>query len=241
MNFDQSEDWELIKLQYKKIEKAIFLERPNRFIAHVLINKNEEIVHVRNTGRCREILTKGTEVILEKSENPNRKTRYSIISGYKGNMLINIDSQIPNAVVSEGILNNKIKELTGVTKLKREVFFKNSRFDIYFETANKKGFVEVKGVTYESNGIAMFPDAPTLRGTKHVNEMGEAVKEGFDGYIFFLIQIKGIEYFTPYVKMDGKFAAALKYANSSGVKILAYNSLLTDNEILIGNEAKVII
>lgn len=228
-------------MQYKEIEKAIFIKRPNRFIAHVLIDNKEEIVHVRNTGRCREILTAGTKVILEKSENLNRKTKYSLICGYKGNMLINIDSQIPNAVVYEGILDNKIKELTGITKLKREVFFKNSRFDIYFETENKTGFVEVKGVTYEDNGIAMFPDAPTLRGAKHVKEMAEAVKEGFDGYIFFLIQIKGIKYFTPYVKMDEKFASALKYASKNGVKILAYNSILTEDEIILGNEVKVIL
>lgn len=228
-------------MQYKKIEKAIFINRPNRFIAHVLLNGKEEIVHVRNTGRCREILTDRTKVILEKSDNPKRKTKYSLICGYKGSMLINIDSQIPNAAVYEGILNNKIKELTGIIKVKREVFFKNSRFDIYFETLNKRGFVEVKGVTYEKDGIAMFPDAPTLRGTKHVNEMVEAVKEGFEGYIFFLIQINGIKYFTPYVKMDEKFASSLKYASKNGVKILAYNSNIAENEITIGHEVKVIL
>lgn len=228
-------------MRYNVVKKAIFLKRPNRFIARVLLDGKEEIAHVKNTGRCREILMEGTEVFLEKAENLNRKTGYSLISAYKGNALINIDSQVPNAVVFEGISNKKVSEFLGVCKLKREVFYGNSRFDIYFETPFEKGFIEVKGVTLEENGVAMFPDAPTERGTKHVNEMVKAVQEGYSGYIFFLIQMKGVEYFTPYEKMDSDFAAALKNARDNGVKILAYDSYVTESEITIDREIKVII
>jgi sugar fermentation stimulation protein A len=228
-------------MKYNNIANAIFIERPNRFIAHVLLNGKEEIVHVKNTGRCREILTAGTDVILEKAENMNRKTAYSLICGYKGNTLINIDSQVPNAVVFEGIIDKKVKELADVCKLKREVFYGSSRFDIYFETSQGRGFVEVKGVTLEEDGVAMFPDAPTERGTKHVNEMVKSVQEGYMGYIFFLIQLRGVKYFTPHEKMDMKFASALKNAKENGVHILAYDSFVTENEITLGSEIKVII
>ncbi|MDD4834096.1 MAG: DNA/RNA nuclease SfsA, partial [Lutispora sp.] len=148
---------------YNDTKEAIFIKRPNRFIAHVLLDGKEEIVHVKNTGRCREILIEGTKVILEASKNPNRKTAYSLIAAYKGDMLINIDSQIPNAVVFEGIKQNRISIISDVKYLKREVTYGNSRFDMYFEKENSKGFIEVKGVTLEENGLAMFPDAPTER------------------------------------------------------------------------------
>lgn len=226
-------------MKYDNVTEAIFIKRPNRFIAHVLLDGVKEIVHVRNTGRCKEILTPGTKVILEKSKNENRKTRYSLICAYKGDMLINIDSQIPNAVVYEGIKNKKVHELSNVCSLKREVFYGNSRFDIYFETQNHKGFIEVKGVTLEENGVAMFPDAPTERGAKHVREMVKAVQEGYKGYIFFLIQLKGAKYFTPHEKMDKEFASALKYAAENGVKVLAYDSLVTEDEIVLRNKVDV--
>lgn len=228
-------------MRYKNVVNAIFLKRPNRFVAHVDLDGKEEIVHVRNTGRNKEILVKGTRVVLEKSENPNRKTAYSLVCGYKGDMLINIDSQIPNAVVAEGIRNKKIKEFLDVTKLKREVFYGNSRFDIYFEIHDKKGFIEVKGVTLEQDGCAMFPDAPTERGTKHICEMVKAVQEGYLGYIFFLIQLKGAKYFTPHAEMDKNFAEALKYASENGVRILAYDSLVYENEITIDSQIQVLL
>jgi len=228
-------------VKYKDIEKAIFIKRPNRFIAHVILNGKEEIVHVKNTGRCREILLPGTEVILEKAQNPNRKTAYSLIGGYKGNTLINIDSQVPNAVVFEGIRDNKVHDIFDVTKVRREVVYGNSRFDIYFETAIDKGFVEVKGVTLEENGAAMFPDAPTKRGTKHIYEMIEAVKKGYRGYILFLIQMKGVRYFTPHKEMDKPFAAALCKAWENGVKILAYDSRVTENEIVLDSPVEVLL
>lgn len=228
-------------MKYYNTKEAIFIKRPNRFIAHVLLDEKEEIVHVRNTGRCKEILKEGVKVILETSKNPNRKTAYSLIAAYKGNMLINIDSQIPNAVVFDGILKNKIQYLSGVDYLKREVSYGNSRFDIYFERNGHKGFIEVKGVTLEDNGIAMFPDAPTERGRKHLIEMAHAVSEGYEGYVIFLIQLKGLRYFTPNANMDPLFAKALSYCGEKGVNILAYDSIVNEDEIVISEEVKVVI
>jgi len=200
----------------------------------VIVDGQEEIVHVKNTGRCREILQEGATIILEKATNINRKTKYSLIAVYKGDVLVNIDSQVPNMVVYEGILDEKIEEINNVTKLSREVCYGNSRFDLYFESNGKKGFIEVKGVTLESDGIALFPDAPTERGCKHVYEMIKAVEEGYAGYIFFLIQLKGVRYFTPHVIRDPKFAMALKLAREKGVTILAYDSVVLEDEITIG-------
>ncbi|KPU42408.1 sugar fermentation stimulation protein A [Oxobacter pfennigii] len=228
-------------MKYKDTFAAEFIKRPNRFIAHVLLNGKEEIVHVKNTGRCREILIPGIKVILEKAGNPDRKTAYSLIGGYKGDTLINIDSQVPNACIFEGIQNKKIDALNDVIKLKREVTYKNSRFDIYFETPSEQGFIEIKGVTLEQNGTALFPDAPTERGYKHVNEMIEAIDEGYRGYIFFLIQMKGVDIFTPNINMDPEFSKALKKAKEKGVKILAFDSLVKENEIIVDKEIEVII
>jgi sugar fermentation stimulation protein A len=228
-------------MKYTPVKTATFINRPNRFLSHVLVDGQEETVHVKNTGRCREILQEGATVILEEATNRNRKTKYSLIAAYKGEVLINIDSQVPNMVVYEGILDGKIKEINNVTKLSREVCYGNSRFDLYFESNGKKGFIEVKGVTLESDGIAMFPDAPTERGCKHVYEMIKAVEEGYAGYIFFLIQLKGVRYFTPHVVRDPKLAMALKLAKEKGVIILAYDSLVLEDEINIGVPVEIVI
>jgi sugar fermentation stimulation protein A len=226
-------------MKYGKIVKGIFLERPNRFIAKVIINGNEETVHVKNTGRCREILKPGTEVILEEYDNENRKTKCSLIAAYKGNMLINIDSQIPNAVVSDAIRNYEIEEFRDVVSLKREVSFKSSRFDIYCEGNNRKIFIEVKGVTLEKDGTAMFPDAPTQRGLKHVMELKEAVRMGYEGFIIFLVQMEGVNCFTPNYEMDIDFSKGLKKAQKGGVKILAFNSIVNEDEIELGERINV--
>ncbi len=220
-------------MKYNSVEKAVFIRRPNRFIAHVLINGAEEIVHVKNTGRCKEILQEGTDAILEASSNPLRKTRYSLISAYKGSVLINIDSQAPNTVAYEAIRSGRISGLENVTMLKREVTFGNSRFDLYFETDSSKGFIEVKGATLESDGIAMFPDAPTERGTKHVHEMIKAVEQGYRGYILFIIQMKGVNLFTTNSATDMEFAKALESAEKAGVGILAYDAVVTEDSILL--------
>jgi sugar fermentation stimulation protein A len=203
------------------------------------VDEKEEIVHVKNTGRCKEILQEGTAVIIEEAANKERKTKYSLIAAYKGDVLINIDSQIPNAVVYESIKNNLIEELPTVTKLSREVVYGNSRFDLYFEAGEQKGFIEVKGVTLETDGVAMFPDAPTERGTKHIYEMIKAVREGYSGYIFFLIQMKGIRYFTPNRIRDPKLAEALSIAMENGVSVLAYDSVITEEGIVIGAPVRI--
>ena len=226
-------------LKYTSVKVAKFIRRPNRFIAHVIVDNNEEIVHVKNTGRCREILQEGTVVILEEAKNPKRKTKYSIIAAYKGEVLINIDSQIPNMVVYHGIKDGKIKEIHDVTKLSKEIVYGNSRFDLYFETKEQRGFIEVKGVTLETEGIAMFPDAPTLRGCKHIYEMIKAVEDGYAGFIFFLIQMNGVKYFTPYEIRDPEFAMALGLASKKGVTILAYDSIVSEDGITIGTPVEV--
>lgn len=226
---------------YKNIVEGIFINRPNRFIANVLINGKSEIAHVKNTGRCREILIEGTKIFLEKSSNPNRKTKYSVISALKGNMLINIDSQVPNDVVYQSINDGKVHNFNDITLLKKEVTYNNSRFDLYFETNEKKGFIEIKGVTLELDGLSMFPDAPTDRGRKHVEEMIRAVEEGYSGFMFFLIQIDGIHRFTPNRNMDKKFSDSLLKAKKSGVEIIAYNSKVTQDEITLGEQIEVLI
>lgn len=226
-------------MEYKNIRSAVFLRRPNRFIAIVIIDATEETVHVKNTGRCRELLVPGAKVILEESMNPKRKTRFSLIAVYKGNMLINMDSQVPNAVVAEGLLESKISEIGTVSLIKREVTYSQSRFDIYYEKEETKGFIEVKGVTLERNGIALFPDAPTIRGARHVYEMVKAREEGYEGNLLLLIQMEGVEFFTPNSEMDQKFADALAFANEKGVNIMAYDSIVEENSIRIGKRIEI--
>lgn len=227
---------------YENIVQGIFVKRPNRFIAHVLIDGKEEIAHVKNTGRCKELLVPGAKVILEDcSHNPNRKTKYSLISVWKGDMLVNMDSQVPNAVVYDALKTNKIKGFEEITSIKREISFENSRFDIYFESGNEKGFVEVKGVTLEDNGIAMFPDAPTKRGKKHVLEMVDAVKKGYGGVIFFLIQMKGPKKFRPNWEMDKDFSDSVKFAQENGVEIMAYDSIVTENSIVLDSTVEILL
>ncbi|CCQ94226.1 Sugar fermentation stimulation protein homolog [[Clostridium] ultunense Esp] len=228
-------------MKYENIVEAIFVNRPNRLIANVLVDGELEKVHVKNTGRCKEILSEGTKVYLEKSNNPNRKTRYSLISAYKDELLINIDSQVPNQVVYSSIHANQIEELKDVRLLKKEVTYGDSRFDLYYEKGKEKGFIEVKGVTLEIDGLSLFPDAPTDRGTKHINGIIESIKEGYKSYIFFLIQIPGIKYFKPNEEMDKKFAHALLEAKNAGVQILAYNSLVTKDQILLDEKVEVLI
>ena len=227
-------------MEYKKIVEGTFLKRPNRFIAQVIINGKEETVHVKNTGRCKELLLPGAKVILEDcSNNPNRKTKYSLIAVWKENILINMDSQVPNKVVFDAINENKVNGLKNLTHLKREVTFGNSRFDMCFESQNEKGFIEVKGVTLENEGTSMFPDAPTGRGTKHVLEMIEAVKEGYRGIIFFLIQMKGPNILKLNWKMDQSFSKAVKLASENGVEIMAFDSMVKNNGIYLDKPVKI--
>ncbi|MDP3386447.1 MAG: DNA/RNA nuclease SfsA [Eubacteriales bacterium] len=224
-------------MKYNQIVEATFVFRPNRFVAEVSINGIQEDVHVKNTGRCKEILVASTKVYLEKSTNPNRKTNYSLVSAYKGPMLINIDSQAPNQVVFEALKENRIRGFEDLRLIARERFYGNSRFDIYYERNDgKKGYIEVKGVTLEVEGLAMFPDAPTERGTKHIEEMVNVVREGYEGSIFFLIQMAQVKNFSPNFEMDPKFSNSLRKAYESGVKVLVYNSYVTKDEIILDKE-----
>lgn len=222
---------------YKDIIKGTFIERPNRFIGKVWIDGRIETVHVKNTGRCRELLNNGASVILEKSNNPNRKTNFSLISVYKNEKLINIDSQAPNFVVYEALKNNLIDGFI-CDDIKREVTYKKSRFDLFFQN-DIPTFMEVKGVTLFEDSTALFPDAITQRGTKHLNELVEAKKEGYGAYVFFLIQASGINLFTPNIERDPIFAEALKNAHKNRVGIFAYTSLVTENSITIGNKISI--
>lgn len=218
-------------MKYKNTIEGIFISRPNRFIAHVSVNGATQICHVKNTGRCRELLVPGCRVILEDSNNPLRKTKYDLIAVYKGDKLINMDSQAPNKVVGEWLASGALSG--GVTLIKPECIYGNSRFDFYIEADGRKIFAEVKGVTLEENGVVLFPDAPTERGVKHINELIDAVENGYEAYIFFVIQMRECLYFTPNEKTHPEFAEALRLAQNKGVNIRALNCRVFDDELSI--------
>ena len=214
---------------YKNIRQAVFLQRPNRFIAHIEIDGKKEICHVKNTGRCKELLTPNATIFVEESDNPDRKTKYDLIGVLKGDRMINMDSQIPNKVFGEWAKNSGY--FGNLTFIKAEKTFENSRFDYYLETETDKIFVEVKGVTLEEDGVVLFPDAPTERGVKHINELCRCVEEGYKAYIFFIIQMDNVKYFTPNRKTHAAFADALKNAQQKGVNIIALDCTVTENSI----------
>ncbi len=216
-------------MKYENIVEGIFLSRPNRFIAQVLIDGKEQTVHVKNTGRCKELLVSGVAVWLQKSSNPLRKTAFDLIAVKKGDLLINMDSQIPNAVAAEWLKKAVLFSPDAV--IKREVTFGNSRFDLYVEDKTRKAFIEVKGVTLEKDGVASFPDAPTLRGVKHINELIDCVERGFKAYIIFIIQMKGVNLFTPNYETHFEFGETLKRARENGVKIIALDCIVTPDSI----------
>ena len=218
-------------MKYENIVKGKFLERPNRFIAVADINGVTERVHVKNTGRCRELLISGAEIYLEPAANGDRKTKYSLISVLNGEQIVNIDSQSPNAVALEALTEGRIEEIGVPDFAKREVKYGSSRFDIYFEKDGRKGFIEVKGVTLKIGENAVFPDAPTERGTKHIRELIKARKEGLEAYVLFIVQMKGVKAVIPNAATDPDFAKALKEAAESGVKAIACDCTVTENEI----------
>lgn len=225
-------------MKYERIETGFFLERPNRFIAYIEIAGQKEIVHVKNTGRCAELLQPGAEVYVQKADNPERKTQWDLIGVKKGKRMINMDSQIPNKVVEEWLRKGNL--FPNATVIRPETTYKQSRFDLYVEEDNRKIFIEVKGVTLEHNGVVKFPDAPTERGIKHLNELCEAVKEGYEAYVFFVIQMKGVKYFTPNMKTHAAFGEALRNAKEQGVHILAYDCKVSKDSIEIAQEVPVI-
>lgn len=220
-------------MRYDHISRGIFLRRPNRFIAQVEIQeegiRREETVHVKNTGRCRELLVPGAEVYLEKSGNAERKTAYDLVAVKKENVLVNMDSNAPNKAVKEWLEAGGCFE--NVTLVRPETTYGNSRFDFYVETKERKIFMEVKGVTLEQQHVALFPDAPSERAVKHVQELAEAIKDGYECYVLFVIQMKGIDYFTPNRQAHPAFANALMEAQRAGVRILAYDCLVTQNSM----------
>lgn len=224
-------------MKYERIRRAVFLERPNRFIAYVEIDGQKEIVHVKNTGRCAELLVPGAAVYIQESANPERKTKWDLIAVEKGERLINMDSQIPNRVVQEWIESGHFFD--NVTLLRPEKKWGNSRFDLYVETGERKIFIEVKGVTLEQDGVCLFPDAPSDRAVKHVEELIRAVKEGYEAYVFFVIQMKDVKYFTPNRETHPAFADALQKAAEEGVKILAYDCCVSPDSISINAPADV--
>lgn len=224
-------------MKYNDILSAKFISRPNRFIAEIELNGEREICHVKNTGRCKELLTQGSDVYVQYFDSPKRKTRYDLISVYKGAELINMDSQAPNKVFGEWIENGNF--VPGISKIKPECKYKNSRFDFYIEAENRKIFAEVKGVTLEENGIVMFPDAPTERGVKHIKELCECVKDGYEAYLFFIVQMKNCLFFTPNRKTHQAFADALIAAEKLGVNLKALNCIVTPDELLIDKPVEI--
>lgn len=225
-------------MKYENTVKGKFIFRDNRFIARVEVDGVEEKVHVPNTGRCRELFLPGVSVLLTKAEeNSNRKTKYSLRHVEKNGRWINIDSQSPNRLVEEYLKKEPFFEGFGkITSYKREVKQGNSRLDFAIFSGEKKGFIEVKGVTLEKDGIASFPDAPTLRGKKHLEELAQLAKEGQSSYVFFVVQMKEIQAFTPNYAMDPGFSRALEEAYKNGVHILCMDTKIEEENMELDQE-----
>ncbi len=222
-------------MKYENIVKGEFSDRPNRFIANVIIDGKNEVCHVKNTGRCKELLVKGATVYLQSSDNPNRKTKFDLIAVKKGEKLINMDSQIVNFVALEYLP----QIFDNITYVKPECKYGNSRFDIYLETVTDKIFVEVKGVTLENDGVVRFPDAPTERGVKHLKELQKAVTEGYKAYVMFVVQMNNVLYFEPNRITHPEFADTLKEVSENGVNVLAFQCDVTPESINIKNQIPV--
>jgi len=222
---------------YPDICEGIFIERLNRFVAAVEIGGETEICHVKNTGRCRELFVPGAAVALQRHKPGARKTNYDLIAVKKGDRLINVDSQAPNRVFREWAEGGGF--LPGIFRVQPEVRFLNSRFDFLLEMDGRKALVEVKGVTLEENGVALFPDAPTERGVKHLRELKEARALGFGAFIVFVIQMKGVSYFTPNERAHPAFGQALRDAQDAGVGVCAIDCAVTPESIAAGDRVEV--
>ncbi len=217
-------------MRYTNMVPGVFLARPNRFIAHIEIGGQVEICHVKNTGRCRELLPSGAQVWCQKSNNPNRKTQYDLIAVQKGQRLINMDSQAPNAAAKEWLLGGG---LGPIEMLKPETTHGGSRFDFGFIKDGRQCFLEVKGVTLEADGRCAFPDAPTERGTKHLKELTQAVKEGYGAYVLFVIQMADVRSLSPNDATDPAFGKALREAQAAGVTVIAMDCAVTESTMVI--------
>ena len=223
-------------MRYNKMVEGTFLARPNRFIAHIEIDGNVEICHVKNTGRCRELLPPGAKVWCLDAASPSRKTRYDLITVQKGDRLINMDSQAPNMAVKEWLLAGGLGE---IENLKAESKMGESRFDFSFTNDGRACFLEVKGVTLETDGVCAFPDAPTQRGAKHLKELAKLAQEGYGAYVLFVIQMEGVNYLHPNDLTDKPFGDALREAEKAGVEILAYDCKIEVDSMEIHEKVEV--
>ena len=223
-------------MNYNRMVPGTFLDRPNRFIAHVEIDGKTEICHVKNTGRCRELLPAGAQVWCQQADTPTRKTKFDLITVQKGHRLINMDSQAPNIATGEWLRSGG---LGAIENLRAETVHGDSRFDHSFTLNGKPCLLEVKGVTLENDGICAFPDAPTERGTKHLRGLIQAVGEGFGAYVLFVIQMSDVRYLHPNDATDPIFGATLREAASAGVQILAMDCHVTPESMTIGSPVEV--
>lgn len=223
-------------MRYENMVPGVFCARPNRFIAHVQIHGALETCHVKNTGRCRELLPEGARVWCQQFDNPNRKTKYDLITVEKGSRLINMDSQAPNAAVKEWLLSGGLGE---ISQLKGECTHGDSRFDFSFVKDGRQCFLEVKGVTLEHDGVCAFPDAPTARGVKHLQGLARLAAEGYGAYVLFVIQMADVRYLHPNDATDPAFGQALRAAAENGVQVLAMDCTVTTDSMTIGKPVPV--
>ena len=223
-------------MRYENMIPGVFLARPNRFVAHVQIGGNVEICHVKNTGRCRELLVPGCTVYCQRSDNPSRKTKFDLIAVQKGERLINMDSQAPNKAAGEWLAAGGLGQ---IAQLRAEVKQGDSRFDFAFLKDGKQCFLEVKGVTLEREGVCAFPDAPTERGAKHLRGLTQAAREGYGAYVLFVIQMKDVQYIHPNDATDPEFGKALRQAAAAGVQVMAVDCLVTEDTTQIRNPVEV--
>ena len=224
-------------MRYGKVSKGLFVGRPNRFVADVDLGGIRERVHVKNTGRCKELLVPGAVVYLHAATGPNRTTRYDLIAVEKKGRLINIDSGAPNSVFLEFLQSGSYLE--AVSLIKSEVRYGSSRFDFYVEEGEKRIFLEVKGVSLEENGVVLFPDAPSRRGVKHVEELARSISEGYQARIIFVAQMRGALYFAPHRRMHPAFADALVRAKQAGVGIEAYDCFVAPDSLTLAGALEV--
>lgn len=224
-------------MRYGEILSAVFLSRPNRFIAHVLVEGEEVVCHVKNTGRCRELLRPEARVWLERGTNPKRKTAYDLVTVEKGRRLVNMDAQAPNKIFGEWALRLE----AGIRSVRPEVAFGDSRLDFLLETEQGRHYVEVKGVTLEEGGHVFFPDAPTERGVRHLHTLMRAVEQGHRATVFFVVQMADVLDFSPNDSTDPAFGQALRQAAAAGVQVLAFTCQVTPEEVTMDRQIPVIL
>lgn len=225
-------------MRYENMVEGVFLRRPNRFIAHVVIRGREEIVHVKNTGRCRELLPEGARVWCQEFDSPSRKTKFDLITVQKGQRLINMDSQAPNKAAREWLERGGLGKLEA---LRAETTHGGSRFDFSFQKDGRPCFLEVKGCTLETEGVCAFPDAPTERGARHLRHLAQLAREGYGAYVLFVIQMSDVKHFHPNDATDPAFGKALREAAEAGVQVLAMDCAVTESTIIIQQPVPIVL